>query len=220
MFHPLVNRNGRIAKSGLALTRSLVIKRLPRVRTSETRAPRIHPVKNDELSLRRVAEIASERHGGARGRALGRIAESHGLTLSFTTVDRILAGKYRSNPQAPLLEALAVLSGLPVEAVYAAAGVPLPQAPLAEQLPPDSDLLTPKQRDAVLSVIRQFIQVNKALHRAEDERGEAHADRAAATKTPEPGPAHQPGDGLIEATGEDISTDPVRDKRQRRADRG
>lgn len=127
---------------------------------------------SERLTLRQVAQAASERHGGKRGRALGREAERRGLTLSYTTVDKILAGTYTSRPGPRTLEALATLAGLPVEVVYQAAGIPLPLAPMRESLPPDADLLTPDQRRVVLDVVRAFASANKQLHdaRVHDER--------------------------------------------------
>lgn len=121
---------------------------------------------DDALTLQQIAQRAVDRNGGSAGRSLDREAKRQGLTLSYTTVDKILAGTYRSTPKRVTLDALAVLAGLSKEQVYAAAGRPLPQAPFAEQLPPDVDLLTPTQRESVLSVIRQFVQSNLDLHEA------------------------------------------------------
>lgn len=157
-------------RSAPTLGLSLVLKLDRRIRTSETIGRRIRLVNDNRLTLRQIAERASDRHDGARGRALGRIAEGLGLTLSYTTVDKILEGKYRSTPRPATLDALSELSGVPQADVYAAAGVPMPLAPLAEQLPPDADLLTPLQRDAVIAVVRQFAQANKALYSAQDQK--------------------------------------------------
>lgn len=136
---------------------------------------------DDRRSLRDIAELASERHGGARGRALDRVAKKAGLTLSYTTVDRILAGNYTSEPRQETLVALAALSGVDLVEVYRAAGMPYPLARLADQLPPDADLLSGAQREAVIAVVRQFAAANRALHLAE--RGEGH-DRPAPTTPP------------------------------------
>ncbi|GII98484.1 hypothetical protein CLV28_0806 [Sediminihabitans luteus] len=115
------------------------------------------------LTLRDVAQTASDQHGGVRGRALGRLAEQRGLTLSYTTVDKILAGNYLSRPSGKTLEALAVLSGYPIERVYAAADLPMPLASLADQLPPDADLLSADQRRTVIDVVRQFARANREV---------------------------------------------------------
>ena len=84
------------------------------------------------MTLLEIAQAASDNNGGARGRQLGRVAERKGLTLSYTTVDKILAGTYTSRPPRKTLEVLAQLSGVPVEKVYEAAGELPPQARLAD----------------------------------------------------------------------------------------
>lgn len=134
---------------------------------------------NDGLTLREIAQLASDRNGGVRGRALDRAAKKAGLTLSYTTVDRILAGTYTSTPSRKTLEALAALANVPVDDVFRAAGVPVPLARFAEQLPPDADLLTGQQREAVLAVVRQFAAANRALREREDVMG--NAEHPAAT---------------------------------------
>ena len=116
-----------------------------------------------QLTLRDVALKASESVGGLQGRALDREAKRRGLTLSYTTVDKIIAGTYTSTPKRPTLEALAQLSGLPLEKVFQAANVPFPRRPLAELLPEDADLLSPDQTRVVIDVVRQFAKANRAL---------------------------------------------------------
>lgn len=125
-----------------------------------------------KLTLQDVARTAADKHGGKGGRSLQRIAEKKGLTLSYATVDRILAGKYESTPQRPTIEALAVLADMPLEAVYEAAGLPLPMAPFADQLPDGADHLTVDQRRVVLDVIRGFIRDNDRMADLEAERDE------------------------------------------------
>lgn len=112
-------------------------------------------------SLRDIAQLASDRLGGVRGRALDREAKKLGLTLSYTTVDKILAGTYTSRPTRPTLDALAQLSGVEVAEVYEAAGAALPMKPLAEQLPPDVDTLTSEQRRIVIDLARVFVKQNQ-----------------------------------------------------------
>ncbi|ASN39023.1 hypothetical protein CGQ24_08335 [Arthrobacter sp. 7749] len=112
-------------------------------------------------SLRDIAQLASDRLGGVRGRALDREAKKLGLTLSYTTVDKILAGTYTSRPTRPTLDALAQLSEVEPSEVYAAAGVALPMKPLADQLPPDVDTLTSEQRRIVIDLARVFVKQNQ-----------------------------------------------------------
>lgn len=124
----------------------------------------------DELrTLQDLARLASERHDGKRGRALGREAAKHELTLSYTTVDNILAGKYMSTPKRETVDALAVLASVPKETAYRVAGLPLPQAPFAAQLPPDVDTLDADQRRVLLDMARVLVKQNRRLHDLERE---------------------------------------------------
>lgn len=118
-------------------------------------------------TLKDVAQAASDNNGGAGGRQLGRIAEKAGLTLSYTTVDKILAGTYTSRPGRKTLEALAQLSGIPLALVYEAAQMELPQARLADQLPPEVDSLTPDQRKIVIDLARLFVKQNRQYQELE-----------------------------------------------------
>lgn len=136
-------------------------------------------------TLRDVALRASQRVGGLQGRALDREAKKRGLTLSYTTIDRIIAGTYRSRPKGETLEALAQLSGYSLDVVRAAAGLPPQLRAFAEDLPPDADLLSADQRRVVLDVVRQFAKVNAELHAARqcEEVGEGR-DRGSAPMNP------------------------------------
>lgn len=120
-------------------------------------------MQNRPMTLKDVAQAASDNNGGAGGRQLGRIAEKAGLTIAYTTIDKILAGTYTSRPGKKTLEALAQLSGIPLALVYEAAQMELPQARLADQLPPDVDLLTPEQRRIVIDLARLFVKQNREL---------------------------------------------------------
>lgn len=120
---------------------------------------------SSKLTLRDIADRAVARNGGKGGRALGRVAEKRGLTLSYTTVDKIRAGTYMSTPSAKTLEALSVLSGEPLSVVYDAAGLPMPRGSFADNLPPDADLLEPEQRKIVYDVVRALARQNKELYR-------------------------------------------------------
>lgn len=134
------------------------------------------------LTLKDVALAASDRNGGVRGRELGRIAKERGLKLTYTTVDHMLEGRYKSKPGRATLDALVELSGMTREEVYGAAGVPLPLKPLADDLPPDADLLTGLQRRVVIDTVRLFAQQNRALHEAEarlEQAGTEHGNSSA-----------------------------------------
>lgn len=114
-------------------------------------------------TLREVAQRASDRHDGKKGRGLAALAKQDGLTLSHSTVDKILSGTYFSTPGRKTIEALAALSGVPIADVYAAAGMPLPVGSLADLLPPDADLLTPDQRRVVVEMVRLLAQQQKLV---------------------------------------------------------
>ena len=147
-------------------------------------------------TLKEIAQAASDNNGGARGRQLGRIAEKAGLTLSYTTVDRILAGTYTSRPSRKTLEALAKLSGVPVAQVYEAAGQVPPQARLADQLPPDVDSLSPDQRKVIIDIARVFLKENRTIHQLETTiaAAEEQDDYRLAAREPDPdiGPGQLP----------------------------
>lgn len=126
-------------------------------------------MESTELSLRQIAQMASDNNGGAKGRELDRIAKSKGLTLSYTTVNKIIAGTYTSRPGQKTVEALAALAGVPLDQAYNAAGIQPPQASFAEQLPPEADTLTPEQRRVVIDLTRVFIKQNRLVHELRQE---------------------------------------------------
>ena len=119
----------------------------------------------DELhTLQDLAQLASDRNDGKKGRALGRIAEKHGLTLSYTTFDNILAGRYHSTPTRKTVDSIAYLAGVDPMHAYELAGLPLPQSPLADQLPPDVDTLPPEQRRVLIEMARVLVKQNRELY--------------------------------------------------------
>jgi transcriptional regulator with XRE-family HTH domain len=143
---------------------SLVLKKVLGVRTRENSSPRIAAMSNDApMTLRDVAQAALAAHPGVSGRQLERLAKKRGLTISYTTINHLAAGTYKSRPSRKTLEALADLSGLDVEGVYRAAGEPLPRLPLRDDLPPDADLLDGTQRRLVVEMVRTFAQQNRQL---------------------------------------------------------
>ncbi|WP_181275971.1 hypothetical protein [Brevibacterium oceani] len=119
---------------------------------------------DEPQTLQDLARLASERHDGKRGRALGRIAAKHGLTLTYTTFDNIYSGKYMSTPKRETVDALAVLASVPKEIAYRVAGLPLPQAPFADQLPPDVDTLDADQRRVLIEMARVLVKQNRQIH--------------------------------------------------------
>lgn len=108
-------------------------------------------------TLRDLLEQAKVDRAVRSGRALADLAEKHGQKIDRTQVNAILGGTYKSRPQRPLLEAIAWLSNAELEDVYAAAELPMPGPSFADELPPDVDYLGPRERHAVITVIRAFL---------------------------------------------------------------
>lgn len=131
-------------------------------------------------SLRDIAQIAYNRHGVA-GRGMERIAGKEGLVMSRSTFDRILNGTYASRALPETLDALAFLADVPAERVYRAAKRKYAAAKFSEQLPPDIDLLTDDQRNAVITVARAFLNANRELeglrNESDDKRQQARPKR-------------------------------------------
>lgn len=151
---------------------------------------------NTTETLRGIAQLAYNRHGYG-GRQIGRVAESAGFTLAYTTFDKILKGTYSSRPQAKTLEALAFLADVPLSRVYAAAGEPYTSDKFADELPPDIDQLTSDQRNSLITVARAFLKANREIeglhNELEDQQAEpqeqggnvTHADFAGEDAGPE-----------------------------------
>lgn len=161
----------------------------------------------DELrTLQDLAQLATERHDGKRGRALGREAAKHELTLSYTTFDNILAGKYMSTPKRETIDALAFLAGVPKETAYRVAGLPLPLAPIADQLPPDVDTLDADQRRVLIEMARVLVKQNRRIHDLE-KAGDGSEHSATSMNNAEGNSAE-----------EQLAVDFAEEKKQRRAD--
>lgn len=136
----------------------------------------------NDLALREVGQSVFDKRQ-VSGRALTRRAAKAGLTLSYTAINGLAAGTYKSRPAATTPAALVYLSDDTAEQVYAGGGLPVPLRPLAEDLPEDADSLAAEQRQAVLAVVRQFASVNRTLARYERSASndEAPMNRAAAS---------------------------------------
>ncbi|MCQ9367981.1 hypothetical protein NQ036_06945 [Brevibacterium sp. 91QC2O2] len=135
-------------------------------------------------TLQELAQLASDENGGKRGRALQTEADRRGLRLSYTTVDKILNGKYTSTPRRETIEALATLAGVPAEVAFAAAGVPTPTRPVVDELPPDIDIISDDQRHVLVSLARVFVKQTKELHELRN-----HADHSPTTDNGHRAPA-------------------------------
>jgi transcriptional regulator with XRE-family HTH domain len=126
-------------------------------RRSETRGERVAARRAADESLVDLLAIAERRQGVSGGRALARRAAELGHDVSHTTVNQILAGRMEGRPTVATLEAIAALADVSRTRVHQAAGRPVPGRPFADELPDDVDLMTRRQRDAVLAVVRTFL---------------------------------------------------------------
>lgn len=100
------------------------------------------------------------KHKVSSGRRLGELAGRMGLSITYSQINNIRAGTYRSEPRKETLEAVAALAGVSLDVAYAAAGRTRLR-PFAEDLPDGVDGLGPRQRHAVLTVIRAFLEESK-----------------------------------------------------------
>jgi hypothetical protein len=138
---------------------------------SDERAVTVGGVQAGRETLRDLLNRASDLHDGASGRRLTDLARAHGFPVTHTTINQIRSGTYSAEPGERTLKAIAWLAQVDLARVYKAAQVPVPGPPLADELPPGSDYLTPRQRAAVITVIRAMLP-------AEDEGGEPDAEDA------------------------------------------
>lgn len=118
---------------------------------------------NTPQSLADLVQDASRRHGldgrPASGLELSKKAKSKGFRLTYTTVNHIKAGTYKSVPKAETIRALAWLAGVSEEVAFTAAGQPVPGPPLADELPDGADHLSPKSRRAIIDMVRVLIDL-------------------------------------------------------------
>lgn len=131
---------------------------------------------NEPRTLRSLVLAAQQQRGGASGRELARAAQKRGFKVTFTTLNAIAAGTYKSKPSPDTIRAIGWLAGVPEKVAFAAAGVPMPGPPFADELPPGVDNLTPRSRRAAIEVLRALVE-------AEQKAGGERADRSA-PKTP------------------------------------
>lgn len=115
------------------------------------------------LDLKGVAQAAFDNHPGISSRDLEMLAKQRGHKIVHSTLTKMQRGAYFSRPSKETLEALAFLADLPLDDVYEAAGRPMPERSLAEDLPPEADLLDGAQRRAVIEIVRQLALQNRRL---------------------------------------------------------
>lgn len=130
---------------------------------------------NEPSSLRELVRAALQQRGGS-GRSLAAAAERAGHKITHTTVNQLAAGTYKFTPSAETIRAVAWLAQVPEKVAFAAAGVPMPGPPFADELPPGVDNLSPRSRRAAVEVLRALVE-------AEQKAGGEH-DQRSAPRTP------------------------------------
>lgn len=113
-------------------------------------------------TLAEVVDLAYARTGATSSRQLEAYARKHGHVVTHSTLNNIRSGTYPSRPKAKTLEALAFLSGVSLNSVRNAAGLPPKLGrSLADQLPPDVDELEARPRAALVEMARVLLEMQR-----------------------------------------------------------
>lgn len=108
-----------------------------------------------------------QRHDASSGRELERVARANGHRIVHTTINAIRKNSYNSAPSAETIRAIGWLAGVGDSEAFAAAGRPNPGPPFAEELPPGVDDLSPKERRALIEIMRMAIAQRQEINRYE-----------------------------------------------------
>lgn len=117
---------------------------------------------HQQPSLRDLVEQAAEAHD-ATGRRLAEIAQAQGYDLTHTTVNKIRARTYKSQPSDDTIRAIAWLADVDEKIAFTAAHRKPPLAPFVDDLPPGVDYLSPKEREAVIELLRVMVNQRVTL---------------------------------------------------------
>lgn len=114
-------------------------------------------------SLRDLVDLAMAEQHVVHMTDLARFARRDGYELTHTTISQIRAGTYKHAPSRKTLEALAHLAKVSYEVASRAAGIRAgSRRSFASQIPAEADLLNARRRKLVLSLIMEFIEVEKS----------------------------------------------------------
>jgi hypothetical protein len=117
----------------------------------------------EPTSLAELIELALRKRGARSSTELQRIAAAAGLEVTHTTLNKIRTGKDKSTPTPKTIEALAYLSGVPLERVKRLVGTAGDMRPFAERLPPAIDVLLMEEQEALLLVMRKMVRARLDL---------------------------------------------------------
>ncbi|OZF09855.1 hypothetical protein CH300_00290 [Rhodococcus sp. 15-1154-1] len=113
-----------------------------------------------------IAKARRER--GTSVRQLAIQAKAAKYRIVGTTLNAIENGTYKSDPSDETLRAIAWLAGVPESVAFTAAGRRLPGPPFADELPPGVDDLSPKEREAAITLLRVLVAQRQEIRRHED----------------------------------------------------
>ncbi|QDY64851.1 hypothetical protein FQA45_00170 [Glutamicibacter halophytocola] len=166
---------------------------------------------NETETLKGLIEIAIERHQTS-ARQLAFKAQEAGFKIVYTTINQIRNGIYKSKPSEVTLKAIAYLAGVEESVAFAAAGQQVPGPPLADELPPGADLLSPKSRKAVVEMVRVLVDLeagNNAQRTPESNNTPPQLRAVAPEGDTRPGQKTEPDHGITELHGEEARSIPV-----------
>lgn len=161
--------------------------------------------------------MAAMRHQ-ASGRRLAEMAQKEGFALASTTFNHIRAGRYKSTPTDETIRAIGWLAGVGDEVAFAAAGRKAPGLPLADELPPGADRLSPKARKTIIDLTRVLIEYESDIDHAQEQHTNHDTPtplRAVASPSdPRSGQKTPADSGVIELHGEEARNIPVPPREQ------
>ncbi|MGO2069630.1 hypothetical protein [Glutamicibacter arilaitensis] len=148
---------------------------------------------NGTDNLKSLVEMAVARHDKSV-RQLAHMAQEAGHKVTYTTLNHIRGGTYKSTPGEPTLKAIAYLAGVEDSVAFTAAGQPVPGPPLADELPPGADNLSPKSRKAIVEMVRVLVDLETSHNDtltilktgANDPHGDWHEDARKALAESDP----------------------------------
>nr|WP_141216273.1 hypothetical protein [Rhodococcus sp. 06-621-2] len=123
---------------------------------------------NEDQTLKSLLTRALDKRQARSGRRLAELANKNGHKITHTTVNAFLAGTYKSTPSDETLRAIAWLAGVAESVAFTAAGRRLPGPPFADELPPGVDDLSPKEREAAITLLRVLVAQRQEIRRHED----------------------------------------------------
>lgn len=135
---------------------------------------------NAPRSLSALIDQAMTVRGVTSGRRLADLAQREGFVVSHATINAIRGNSYKSRPTDDTVRAIAWLARVSDEVAFRAAGLRVPGPPLAEELPPGVDNLSPEARKAVIGVLRVLVQQEEVVGDAQEQEEAAPMNEIAA----------------------------------------